>query len=101
MPSGSMAAMRQVQMLFNDVFYGYGLNSREIWEIVCGQSYTRKTLCEQFLNDIGHSACCYCDIDTVRSQYYFDHFVPRKKAPYLSVDPLNLYVSAKDVIVRN
>ncbi len=93
LPASSYARSAQVRFLFGDIFYGIGLNSPDIWCIIYGELLTRRDLCERFTTEIGHSACCYCDIDTVRDAYYFEHFVPQVQAPYLCVDPFNLYVS--------
>ncbi len=91
-PSTKFLRHPQVRFLFNDVFYGAGLSSKKLWQSIQMPPYNRRALCELFLRGLRHSVCPYCDIDTIRGGYYFDHFVPRVQNPYLAVDPRNLYV---------
>jgi len=89
----SAGASSEVAHLFNEILYGVGLNDESLWTAITGDAHNRRALCEVFLEDVGHSVCPYCDIDTVRGAYYFDHFVPRSLSPYLAVAPENLYLA--------
>jgi uncharacterized protein (TIGR02646 family) len=74
-----------------EILYRRMLADPKIWEIA-GRSYTRKSLTQMFIDDLGHSVCCYCDINTNSSAEWFEHFLPKSLFPFLAVHPQNLYV---------
>lgn len=82
-----------VKYFFNDCLYGVGFGDGELWTLACGEPYSKQDLCNLFVEELGHSSCPYCDLDTILGTYSLEHFVPKSRAPYLAASARNLYVA--------
>jgi len=82
--------------VFSKYLYEEGLTDPAIWDGIRGNTFTRKEFYENFqLDNPVVPACPYCDLDSINavSNCNIEHFLPRSKFPFLSLNALNMFPS--------
>lgn len=86
----------EFKLMFVDFYYNKFFTSNTIWSALTGETYDRKQFHNNFKSE-NHDLliCPYCDIDTTisKSNNYIEHFLPKSKFPFLSMNALNLVSS--------
>lgn len=82
-------------LIFNKFFYEKFFNDDKICNLIYGIPYTRKIFHENFKSENDLFVCPYCDIDTTNNigNNQIEHFWPKSKYPFLSMNALNLISS--------
>ncbi len=87
--------------IFVEFFYKKFFSDEKIWEQIekpsCGTLYTREIFHENFMDDNSIFVCPYCDSSEISDvgNLYVEHFLPKSRYPFLSMNQLNLYSSCK------
>lgn len=84
----------ELYRIFSNIFYSQCFDENDCWEYIeTGVKYKRADFHENFKDDNNdRSICSLCDTDTViaKSNGIVEHFLPRNKFPYLSMNANNL-----------
>lgn len=83
--------------IFTVFFYEKFFAMSQIWERIDGCLYNRELFHDNFKDDNKIFVCPYCDSSDIsdNGNLEVEHFWPRSKYPFLSMNPLNLYSSCK------
>ncbi|WP_031546637.1 hypothetical protein [Salinicoccus luteus] len=83
------------KILFNQFYYTAFFDNVDIWALIGKGEFTRKTFHENFKKENKIMVCPYCDIDTTISisNNSVEHFLPKSKFPFLSMNAMNLIPS--------
>jgi hypothetical protein len=85
---------KELYRIFSNIIYVQCFDDDECWEYIeKGFKYKRADFHRNFKDDnIDRTVCSLCDTDTViaKSNGIVEHFLPRNKFPYLSMNANNL-----------
>lgn len=82
----------EMKKIFKDFFYTFFFADERIWNYIDGTNFTRDNFHMNFLKENNKSSCPYCDAETIRlnGNRDIEHFIPKSKFPYLSMNNYNL-----------
>lgn len=85
-----------LKIIFKDFFYESFFNNETLWKkYMDNEPFSRKKFHENFKKENAIYVCPYCDIDTLNNigNKQVEHFFPKSKYPFLSMNGLNLISS--------
>lgn len=83
----------EFKTIFVDFYYDKFFTDETIWATIYGEPFDRRKFHENFKKDNKDLLVCpYCDIETtiIKSNNNIEHFLPKAKYPFLSMNALNL-----------
>ncbi len=85
----------ELKFIFTDIFYEKLFSDKKVWRLLSLPTYNRNTFHENFKEENKIEVCPYCDIDTTISltNNEVEHFLPKIKFPFISMNAYNLISS--------
>jgi 5-methylcytosine-specific restriction endonuclease McrA len=85
----------EIKELFCDHFYDFLFPNINYWNEVFSIDYSKQIFITNFKTENELTVCPYCDTETILNSETstIDHFFPKEKFPFLSMNPNNMIIS--------